>query len=57
MVISDKGDDYMIIKYCIEEKIEVDDNMTDEEICEYLKNIAKEKNFMWCMENEELLCE
>ena len=42
------------IKYAIEYTLTVPTHYTDEDIDTCIKNFAKDRNYIWCQEHEEL---
>lgn len=46
---------YRKIKFCIVEELEINKNLTDSEIDNYIENIAIGKDYMWCDADEMLL--
>ena len=43
------------IYYCIVEKIEVDENATEDEISDAIAEIAEDRSFMWARTEEILM--
>lgn len=46
---------YRKIKYCVVEEMEVNENLSESEIYDYIENIAEGKDYMWCDADENLL--
>ena len=42
------------IKYAIEQTITVPLHYTEQDIDNYIKSFARERDYMWCEENEQL---
>jgi hypothetical protein len=49
-----KKDGYRKIKFAIVQEVEIDENMSDNEIQEYLESKADNKEFIWCDADEEI---
>lgn len=52
-MILDNG--YRKIKYCVVKEIEVNENLSESEIDDYIEKIAEGKDYVWCDADENLL--